>query len=288
MTVDFTGVAFTVFGVPIYWYGIMYLVAISAGWWLGRYRIRKYPQWGWSAQQMDDLVFYAALGIILGGRIGYLLFYDLGRLLDEPTLFAMLKRIVAIRDGGMSFHGGLLGVMFACWLFARKQGWAYFKVMDFIAPLVPLGLGAGRIGNFINGELWGKPTDLPWGMIFKKANDGLLRHPNPLYEAFLEGLVLFVVLWWFSSRPRPRMAVAGMFAVLYSVFRFGIEFVRMPDAHLGYLAFDWLTMGHLLTLPLLALGIWLIWKAYSRPVYDTAGDPGDEKGGRNRGKGRGA
>ena len=272
MTVDFTGVAFTIFDFPIYWYGIMYLVAIGSGWLLGRYRIRKHPEWGWSAQQMDDLVFYAALGIILGGRIGYLLFYDLGRIFDEPTFFDAVKRVFAIRDGGMSFHGGLLGVMLACWLFARKQGWAFFKVMDFIAPLVPLGLGAGRIGNFINGELWGKPTDLPWGMIFKKANDGLLRHPNPLYEAFLEGLVLFVVLWWFSSRPRPRMAVAGLFAVLYSVFRFGIEFVREPDAHLGYLAFDWLTMGHLLTLPLLALGIYLIWKAYSRPVYDTAGE----------------
>lgn len=258
MRVDFNPVAFRIFDYPIHWYGLMYLVAFIVAWWLGRVRARQ-PGSGWMASQVDDLLFYGGMGVIIGGRLGYVLFYNLPLFLEDPWM------LFRIKDGGMSFHGGLLGVMFALWLFSRKYKKAYFAVLDFTAPLVPLGLGAGRIGNFINGELWGKPTDLPWGMVFPLAGEQP-RHPNPLYEAFLEGLVLFVIVWWFSARSRPRRAVSGLFALLYGIFRFMIEFVRMPDAHIGYLAWGWLTMGQVLTLPLIGLGLYLLWSAYRSPV----------------------
>jgi phosphatidylglycerol:prolipoprotein diacylglycerol transferase len=166
-----------------------------------------------------------------------------------------------IWQGGMSFHGGLLGVLFAMWLYGRRTGRGFFTVTDFMAPFVTIGLGAGRIGNFINGELWGRPTDLPWGMVFPFV-DNQPRHPSMLYEALLEGLVLFLILWVYSSRPRPRMAVSGLFLLCYGLFRFCVEFVREPDAHIGFLAFDWLTMGHLLTLPMILCGIAFLLYAY--------------------------
>ncbi|HID48113.1 MAG TPA: prolipoprotein diacylglyceryl transferase [Chromatiales bacterium] len=255
MIVDFDPVAIRIFGWPIHWYGIMYLFGFASAWWLGRRQLRRPAGQGWTAQQVDDMIFYGGLGVILGGRIGYVLFYNFSAFLADPLM------LVRLWQGGMSFHGGLLGVMLGLWFFNRKYRKGYFTIVDYAAPMIPLGLGFGRIGNFINGELWGKPTELPWGMVFPAAGPEP-RHPNPLYEALLEGIVLFVILWWFTARPRPVMAVSGMFALWYSLFRILIEFVRVPDAHLGYLAFGWLTMGMVLSLPLLGVGVLLLYLAY--------------------------
>jgi phosphatidylglycerol:prolipoprotein diacylglycerol transferase len=256
MVVDFDRVAFSIFGWPIHWYGLMYLIGIIFAWWLGRYRARR-PESGWTTQQVDDMVFYGALGVILGARLGYIFFYNFSTFLSDPLM------LFRVWQGGMSFHGGLLGVLVALWLFNRKFKKGYWNIVDFAAPMIPLGLGAGRIGNFINAELWGKPTDLPWGMIFPAAGH-VPRHPTPLYEAMLEGLALFVIVWIFSAKPRPTMAVSGVFAISYSLFRILVEFFRLPDAHLGYLAFGWLTMGMVLSLPLLGVGVVLLVLAYRR------------------------
>ena len=255
----------------IHWYGAMYLVGFIGGWWLGRHRAAR-PGSGWTAQQVDDLLFYITLGVVLGGRLGYVLFYGYAGLLQDPL------SILRIWQGGMSFHGGLIGVLIAMWLCGRRHNKGFFQSTDFIAPLIPIGLGAGRIGNFINGELWGGPGSVPWAMqvsctkFIALCEDklhlpvGTLMtpplHPNQLYEALLEGVVMFLILWIYSSKPRPAMAVSGLFLICYGVFRFTIEFVRMPDAHLGYLAFDWLTMGQILTLPMLLSGVVLIWLAF--------------------------
>ncbi|MET0071057.1 MAG: prolipoprotein diacylglyceryl transferase [Candidatus Thiodiazotropha sp.] len=256
--------------VAIHWYGLMYVIGFLGGWWLGRLRVGK-PGMVWDARQVDDVVFYIVLGVVLGGRIGYILFYNLDAFLANPL--TLLK----VWEGGMSFHGGLLGVILAMWYFARRHGRSFFEATDFIAPLVTVGLGAGRIGNFINAELWGGVTDLPWGMrvpcevaaglcarlgMAPDAEYSLPVHPSQLYESLLEGLVLFLILWTFSARPRPRMAVSGLFLICYGVFRFMVEFVRMPDQHIGYLAFDWLTMGQLLSLPMILFGILLFYLAY--------------------------
>jgi phosphatidylglycerol:prolipoprotein diacylglycerol transferase len=250
---QFDPVALRLGPVAVRWYGLMYLAGFTAAWWLGRRRARR-PGSPVTRQQMDDLIFYGALGVILGGRIGYMLFYGFDQLAANPL------SLFRIWEGGMSFHGGLLGVIAAMGLCARSMKLAYVPLMDFVAPLVPIGLGAGRIGNFINGELWGKPTDVPWAFIV----DGIPLHPSQLYEAFLEGLVLFVVLWTFSSRPRPTGAVCGLFLTLYGVFRFAVEFVRVPDEQIGYLAFGWFTMGQLLSLPMFAGGLLLLGLAYGR------------------------
>lgn len=242
--------------IQVHWYGLMYLVGFVAGWWLGRLRAQR-PGSRWQPREVDDLLFYIVLGIIAGGRIGYVLFYGLQRLMENPlSLFALW-------EGGMSFHGGLLGVLVAMWIYARRQDRAFWQLTDFIAPLVPIGLGAGRIGNFINGELWGKVTDLPWGMIFPNGGP-LPRHPSQLYEALLEGVVLFVILWVYSRRPRPVMSVSALFLLCYGSFRFLVEFLRVPDAHIGYIAFGWLTMGQALSLPMIIVGLWLLVIIYRR------------------------
>jgi phosphatidylglycerol:prolipoprotein diacylglycerol transferase len=238
----------------IRWYGLMYLTGFVGGWLLMRYRARQ-PGSPISVQQADDVLFYIALGVILGGRIGYMLFYGWGQIAEDPL--SLLK----IWQGGMSFHGGFIGVMVGVWLFGRKTGIGFWPVIDVTAPAVTIGLGAGRIGNFINGELWGRTTDVSWAFIV----NGEPRHPTQLYEALLEGVVLFLLLWLYSARPRPVMAVSAMFLVGYGTARMIVEFFRLPDAHIGYLAFGWFTMGMLLTVPMILAGFLLFWLAYNRP-----------------------
>ena len=251
---DISPVAVDFGPVAIHWYGLTYLFGFIAVWWLGNLRARR-PDSGWTAEEVADMLFYGALGVILGGRVGYILFYNFDLFIDDPLM------LFRIWQGGMSFHGGMLGVFVAMWVFGRKTGRTFFQVTDFMAPFVPVGLGAGRIGNFINGELWGRPTELPWGMVFPFV-DQQARHPSMLYEALLEGLLLFIILWVYSSKSRPLRAVSGMFMLFYGLFRFGVEFVRQPDAHLGFIAFDWLTMGHVLSVPMVLYGIYLLVFAY--------------------------
>ena len=240
---------------------MMYLLGFAFGWWLGTIRSRE-PNSPFSSEQTGDLLFYCALGAVIGGRLGYILFYDFANYLSSPL------SIFRVWEGGMAFHGGLLGVLIAMWLYGRQNGKAFFTVTDFIAPCIPPALFFGRIGNFINGELWGRPTDAPWGMVFPHV-DSLARHPTMLYEALLEGILLFLLLWWFSRKPRPLMAVSGLFLIGYSLGRLFVEFYRLPDAHIGYLAFDWFTMGHLLSLPMLIAGIIIFWLAYRQHLQST-------------------
>ena len=246
-------IIFAIGPLAIRWYGLMYVVGFVFAWWLARKRCSRADS-PVKCIEVDDLVFYAMLGVILGGRLGYTFVYGIDNLLADPLY------IFKITEGGMSFHGGLVGVILAMWLFARKIGQPMWSVIDFVAPLVPLGLGFGRIGNFINGELWGKPTDMPWGVEYR----GVVLHPSQLYEAILEGFVLFAILWWFSSKPRPRYAISGMFLFFYGVFRFYIEFYRVPDAHLQYLLFDWVTMGQILSTPMILAGAAMIAYAYRK------------------------
>ncbi len=271
----------------VHWYGVMYLLGFTVAWFLGRSRIRAGRMPGVSEQAYSDLLFYSMLGVIFGARIGYILIYDLPSYVADPV------QIFKIWQGGMSFHGGLVGVLAASLWWARKHRMHYFDVVDFVAPLVPPGLGFGRLGNFINGELWGKYTEGGWGVVFPHAEpslqgldastlqalhdsgalDALARHPSQLYQLSLEGIALFSVLWWFSRRPRPRYAVAGLFALLYGCFRFLVEFVRLPDEQIGYLAFDWLTMGQVLSLPLVALGLTLLWLSRRAPTLQPQPQP---------------
>lgn len=247
-------VIFSIGFLKIRWYGLMYVIGFMLGWWLARKRAVK----SWSIikpGQVDDLIFYCMLGVILGGRLGYCLFYGWHDLLRDPLY------IFKITEGGMSFHGGLAGVMIAMWLYSRKLRTSMWAVWDFVAPLAPLGLFFGRIGNFINGELWGKPTDVPWAFNI----NGIGLHPSQLYEALLEGLVIFIILWQFSAKERPYMSVSGLFLLCYGVFRFFIEFYRVPDAHLEYLALGWVTMGQVLSAPMILLGAFMIFMAYRQP-----------------------
>jgi len=253
---SFDPVAFSLGPLSVRWYGLMYLVGFASGLWLLTRRARR-PNSGWTAEEVNDLIFYGAMGVVAGGRIGYMFFYGWDNIVRDPA------SILRIWEGGMSFHGGLLGVMIAVWLFARKTGKSYWQILDFGAPIVPIGLGAGRVGNFLNGELVGRVTDVPWAMVFPQV-DNLPRHPSQIYQFFFEGVVMFTVLWWFSARERPRYAVSGMFALLYGVFRFSTEFSREPDAHMGFVALHWMTMGQVLSVPLIAIGLFMLWMAYFR------------------------
>ncbi len=276
--VDINPIALQLGPIAIHWYGLMYLAAFGAAWWLGQVR-RAAGRLPVTRDQFSDLMFYGMLGVVIGGRLGYMFFYNGAELISNPL------GLLRVWEGGMSFHGGLLGVLVAGLWWSRKHGLHFFDVIDFVAPLVPLGLGFGRFGNFINGELWGALTNKPWGMIFPSALDSLgksrdelrqmylagqlndqARHPSMLYECALEGAVLFVALWIYSRKPRPRYAVSGLFALLYGAFRFAIEFVRVPDAQLGYLAFGWLTMGQVLSLPLIVVGLFLLWLSRRSPT----------------------
>ena len=250
---NFDPVALQIGPVGIHWYGLMYVFGFLGVYILGNYRVKNYPQTidgDWNSEQISDLIFYGALGAVLGGRLGYVLFYK------PAEYFANPLEIFMINQGGMSFHGGLLGVILAITLFARKTNRTLFQIGDFIAPLAPIGLFFGRMGNFINQELWGKPTDLPWGMVFTNGGPQP-RHPSMLYEALLEGLLLWAVLWWVARKPRQAGVLSGLFLIGYALGRMLVEFVRVPDEHLNYLLFDWVTMGHLLSLPMLILGLFL-------------------------------
>lgn len=232
----------------IHWYGMMYIFSFIIAWALGHYRAKRYSFLNFKKEEIGDLIFYTALGTILGGRLGDMLFYQL------PTFIASPATVFKIWEGGMSFHGGIMGVAIAVFLFAHKTKRTFFEVSDFLAPLVPLGLLLGRIGNFVNGELWGRVTSLPWGMVFPNA-DTTPRHPSQLYEAFLEGIVLFALLWWYSSKPKTRSYVSAFFLTGYGLFRSFCEFFRQPDPQLGFIAFGWLTMGQLLSFAMILLGI---------------------------------
>ena len=244
-------VAFSLGPIQVHWYGLMYLLGFVGAWVLARWRVKHY-QLNWTPEQISDLIFYAALGVIIGGRVGYMLFYNTEQLLSKPWV------IFKLWEGGMSFHGGLLGVLIAVLLFARKVKKPFWQVADFVAPLVPLGLAAGRAGNFINGELWGRVTDVPWAMVFPQV-DMQPRHPSQLYELGLEGIGLFILVWWYASKPRPAGSVSAIFLIGYALSRLFIECFREPDAPIGFVAFNWLTMGQLLSLPMLVAGLLLWW-----------------------------
>jgi phosphatidylglycerol:prolipoprotein diacylglycerol transferase len=251
---SFDPVAIHLGPLQVRWYGLMYLIGFAAFLLLGRMRIKRAAAPAITLRELDDLLFYGVLGVILGGRLGYVLFYKLGYYLGHPL------EIFFVWQGGMSFHGGFLGVLIAAWLFVRKSGKPWLTVMDFIAPMVPIGLGAGRMGNFINSELWGRPTDVPWAMVFPLV-DQTPRHPSQLYEFGLEGVVFFILLWLFSSKQRPVGAVSGLFLMGYGCFRFIVEFTREPDDFLGLLSLG-MSMGQWLSLPMIIAGIVMFRWAY--------------------------
>ncbi|MCO7225141.1 prolipoprotein diacylglyceryl transferase [Pleionea sp. CnH1-48] len=263
--------------IAIRWYALTYLFGLLGAWWLGVRRARQ-PGSMWTEDEVSDFIFYGFAGIVLGGRFGYVLFYQFDMFLNNPLY------LLKIWEGGMSFHGGLLGVLVAFYIFGRRTNKPFFLIGDFIAPLVPIGLGLGRLGNFINGELYGRPVvdeSLPWAMRFRcdpvnapwynKVCDpeALLRHPSQIYQFLLEGVALFALLFWFSSKTRPRMAVSGLFLIGYGSFRFIVEYFREPDEHLREMA-EFLSMGQVLSLPMIVVGIMLMVMAYRNPVFDVA------------------
>jgi phosphatidylglycerol---prolipoprotein diacylglyceryl transferase len=265
----------------IHWYGIMYLLGFGVAYYLGMCRLRAGYLPGVNEDGFSDLLFYSMVGVVLGGRVGYVLFYIWPDFISDPLM------LFRINEGGMSFHGGLLGVMLAIAIWSWKQKLHIFDSIDFVAPLVPAGLGLGRLGNFINGELWGKITTQPWGVIFPESLpdaysrlsatqiqamhasgelNEFARHPSQLYQMGWEGIVMFVFLYLLTRKPRARYLASGWFALLYGVFRFAVEFVREPDAQLGYFANNWLTMGQILSVPLIVIGVVFIWLARTSPT----------------------
>jgi phosphatidylglycerol:prolipoprotein diacylglycerol transferase len=259
---QFDPVAIHLGPLAVHWYGLMYLLGFALFLWLGRKRLRKLGRPGWDDKMLDDLLFFGVLGVVLGGRLGEVLFYEPGYYFSHPL------KIFAVWEGGMSFHGGFLGVLLAMALFAHKRQFRWLQLMDFIAPLVPLGLGAGRIGNFINGELWGRPSDVPWAMVFPQV-DNLPRHPSELYEFALEGVALFIILWLYSKKPRPVGAVSGLFLIGYGSFRFIAEFFRNPDNGIFGLMTFGVSMGQWLSLPMVAAGIALMVWAHRQPARNS-------------------
>lgn len=251
---QFDPVAFSLGPLSVRWYGLMYLLGFAAFWGLGRLRARE--AWrGITPTDVEDLLFYGVFGVVLGGRLGYCLFYQPGYYFSHPV------DILALWQGGMSAHGGLLGVILVMLVYAWRKKKSLFAISDFVAPLVPLGLMAGRIGNFINGELWGRPAspDLPWAMVFPQAGDGIPRHPSQLYEALGEGFLLFLLLYFVSRKPTKPGFISGLFCLGYGVARFSVEFFREPDAFLGLQALS-LSQGQWLTIPVLFLGAFLVWR----------------------------
>ena len=243
--------------ISIAWYGLMYLMGFIIAFVLARIRVKQ----EWSpiqSNQIDDLIYFSVIGVIIGGRSGYMIFYATNTLIEDPLNW--LIQLPQLWAGGMSFHGGLIGVLIAVVLFSKKIKKPFIDVIDFVAPLVPIGLGLGRIGNFINGELWGKPTDSQLGFLV----NGIVRHPSQLYEAFLEGLVLFIILWVFTLRKRAPGFSAAIFLIFYGCFRFLIEYFRLPDEHIGYLAWEWLTVGQILSIPMLMIGFYIIFTSKIR------------------------
>ena len=273
--IAFDPVAFSIGPLDVHWYGITYLLAFLFFWSLGTWLAKHRQWWGWTPEDVGDFLFYAMMGVVIGGRFGYVFFYSLPDFLDDPLF------LLRITQGGMSFHGGMLGAFVAIWWFGRRTGRSFWQVSDFVAPLVPIGLGLGRLGNFIGGELWGRFSDAPWAMIFANAIepggwqsaqlaaawntgalDHLARHPSQLYQALGEGLALFVLLAIYSRKPRPTAAVSGLFLLGYGCFRFMAEFFREPDEHIGFISGEWLTMGMVLSLPMVLAGIVIMAFAY--------------------------
>lgn len=260
---SFDPIAFSIGPIHVYWYGIMYLLGFIMAWWLARWRTQHY-QLGWTKDDIGDVLFYAALGVIIGGRLGYILIYDTASIQVDPL------RALRVWEGGMSFHGGLLGVLVATYLFAKRAHRPFWSVADFLTPLVPVGLGLGRLGNFINGELWGRITDVPWAMVFPRAGMEP-RHPSQLYEFGLEGMLLFGLVWWYARRPRSYGAITAVFLMGYAICRFVVEFFREPDMQLGFVAFGWLTMGQILSLLMLVAGVTLFFYANRSHAHMSAG-----------------
>lgn len=254
-------IAFSLGPLHVHWYGLMYLLGFLAAWILAQWRVKHYDL-DWTSEQIGDLIFYTAVGVIIGGRLGYMLFYNTQQMLDSP--WAIFK----LWEGGMSFHGGLIGVLLAIAFFAWKVKKPFWVVADFYAPLVPLGLAAGRAGNFINGELWGRVTTMPWGMVFPHT-DMQPRHPSQLYELSLEGILLFILVWWYAAKPRPAGCVSAIFLIVYAICRLIVECFRQPDVQLGFMAFNWLTMGQLLSIPMLVGGLLLWWMNRNESIPTT-------------------
>ena len=252
---NFDPVALQIGPLSIHWYGIMYLLAFAAAWGIAQHR-SKAAHAPIAAKHVDDLIFYGALGVVLGGRFGYVLFYNFDKFLADPIW------LIKVWEGGMSFHGGFLGVVLAMVLYARHLKVSIGELCDFVAPIVPIGLGCGRLGNFIGQELYGRAADVPWAMVFTTDPERLPRHPSQLYQLMLEGVLFFLILYFFSAKKRPTWSVGGLFLLCYGSFRFVVEFFRQPDSHIGFDAFGWLTRGQLLSLPMIIGGALLMVWAY--------------------------